>query len=237
MVSGADSGGLDSLQQKLGVRFKDRALLKQALVHSSYLNENPGVFSLSNERLEFLGDAVIGLGVAHELFRIHPAWPEGRLTEARAALVQGESLAVLAEHLGLGASLLMGRGEEASGGRLRPSNLAAAFESLVGALFLDQGYGVAESVTLTLMSDGLDAVGRGDAGKSPKSALQEAVQRKGSSSPSYRITEIAGQDHARRFTAEVSVGDRVLGSGAGARKSEAEQQAAAAALEALDREG
>ena len=221
------------LEEALEVSFRDRGLLQLALTHSSYLHENPGAVPESNERLEFLGDAVLGMAVADELFRIHPGWSEGELTQARASLVQGRTLARVADRLQLGGHLHMGRGEEAGGGRQRASNLAGALESLVGALFLDRGYAAARDLVLTVLSEELAYVRRQDGLKNPKSTLQEAVQATGDSPPTYGIVEASGQDHAPEFTVEVTVGGRVLGRGSGPRKSEAEQAAATEALKAL----
>ena len=131
---------IESLERALGVTFRDRRLLQLALVHSSFTNENPGAPTHSNERLEFLGDAVIGSVVARELYDMHPNWSEGQLTQARTAIVRGDTLAALARRLSLGDYLCFGKGEEESGGRRRDSNLAGALEAVAGALFLDQGY-------------------------------------------------------------------------------------------------
>lgn len=223
----------DSFEEALGVRFDDRALLELAFVHSSYLNENPDAFDESNQRLEFLGDALLGLVVAEELYDRFPDRPEGQLTALRSALVSGETLARLGASLGLGELLLMGRGEEASGGRERPSNLAAALEALVGALFLDQGYGAARDFAVGLLDAEIQVVAEQGAPQSRKSLLQELVQSKGMSSPAYRIVDATGQDHARQFTAEVLVAGEVAGRGTGRRKSQAEQEAAAEALQAM----
>ncbi len=224
---------IESLEVALGVSFRQPDLLRLALTHSSYLNEHAGTFSESNERLEFLGDAVLGAVIAQELYRLHPAWPEGGLTQARSDLVQGDSLAGLAMGLGLGGHLYMGRGEEAGGGRQRPTNLAAAFEALVAALFVDQGYEAARDLILRVFADELSAENHQAAAKNPKSALQEEVQGIGHPLPSYEIVEVKGEGHAPRFTAEVTVAGRVVGRGTGSRKSQAEQAAAAAALAAL----
>ncbi len=224
---------LSSLEASLGVEFEERDLLVLALVHSSYLNENPGSFEESNERLEFLGDAVIGIAVAQELFRLNPEWPEGRLTEARSDLVRRETLARVAARVGLGDHLQMGRGEATGGGRERPSVLASAFEAVVGALFLDQGYDTAEAFIVRVLAPETPRLRRTASTRNSKSALQEAVQAMGAEPPEYRIVHVAGVEHARRFTAEVTVDGRVLGSGTGPRKSTAEQGAAAAALKAI----
>ena len=223
----------DPLEAALGVSFQREDLLRLALAHSSYLNENPGTFPQSNERLEFLGDAIIGAVVAHELYQLYPEWSEGELTLARSALVSGETLAGVAEGLKLGRYLYVGKGEEAGGGRERPTNLAAALEALVGALFLDQGYDATRGFVLRLFSAELSTLGRRSVVRNPKSALQEAVQGRGRSTPSYEIVEVSGEEHAPLFTVEVTVDGRVLGRGTGARKSQAEQAAAADALKDL----
>ena len=224
---------LTSLEQGLGVSFRDRDLLRLALVHSSYLNENLGAFAESNERLEFLGDALIGLVMAHQVYGAYTDMPEGELTALRSALVRGDTLARVADSLHLGRYLVLGVGEEASGGRERPSNLAAAFEAVAGALLLDQGYDVAAAFVRRALSEELSAIESQKAPSNAKSVLQELVQGRGEASPTYRIVEVTGEDHARRFTAEVVVSDKVIGRGTGRRKSSAEQEAAKEALKAL----
>ena len=221
------------LESALGVEFGDRRLLEVALVHGSYLNENPGWSDESNERLEFLGDAVIGSAVAHELYRRNPEWPEGRLTEARAELVRQETLARVAWRLALGGHLRMGRGAAAGGARGRPSVLASALEAVVGALSLDQSYPAAEALVLRLLEPEMAGIEGPPAVRNPKSALQEALQATGGESPTYTIVDVTGADHARQFTAEVCVEGRVLGAGTGPRKSTAERRAAEVALAAL----
>ena len=222
-----------ALEAALGVEFRDRRLLELALVHGSYLNENPGSSEESNERLEFLGDAVIGVAAAHELYRRNPEWPEGRLTEARSDLVRGETLARVASRLALGDHLRMGRGEASGGGRRRPSVLASALESVVGALFLDRGYPDAEALALRLLEPEMPHLERPSVARNPKSALQEALQAAGAKPPTYSIVDVTGEDHSRQFTAEVCIDGRVLGSGTGPRKSTAERRAAEAALAAM----
>ena len=223
----------DELEEALGVRFRDAELRRLALVHSSYLNENPGEYPESNERLEFLGDAVLGMVVAEELYGVNPGWPEGRLTQARAALVQEATLAEAAEEIGLGEMLRMGRGEEAGGGRERASNLSAGLEAVIGAVFLDQGYEVAREVVLRVLGERLSSLGEPEMSANPKSALQEAVQAEGLPSPTYRIVHEEGADHDRLFVAEVTVGGEVAGRGEGKRKSLAEQSAAVEALRGM----
>jgi len=223
----------DKLEGELGVSFNDKGLLTQALVHSSFLNENPGVFSESNERLEFLGDAIIGSAVAAELYSEYDAWPEGMLTAGRSSLVQGDTLARVAARLGLGDHLQMGKGEEAAGGRMRPNNLAATFEAVVGAHFLDCGYDAAADLVLRLLASELSELSEPGASPNPKSALQEAVQSRGQTALFYRIVRVEGQDHARRFTAEVVVDGVAIGAGTGSRKSLAERAAAEDALKSM----
>ena len=221
---------LTSLQDALGVSFNDESLLRLALVHDSFLNENPGAFAESNERLEYLGDAVLGLIVAHELFNRHPDWAEGDLTWARAEVVNGGTLAQVATGLELGELLYIGKGEEKGGGRRRSSNMAAAFEAVVGAVLVDRGYEAARASCLAVLSEAIDAASSGTGPHNPKSKLQELVQRQGRGTPAYSITDVAGEDHLRTFTAEVAVGGQVAGRGTGRRKAEAEQAAARAAL-------
>ncbi len=226
---------LCTLAEALGVRIRDGGRLKLALVHSSYLNENPGEYPESNERLEFLGDAVLGVIVAEELYSAHPAWPEGRLTQARAAVVQESALAEAARSIGLGEMLLMGKGEAVGGGRRRPSNLSAGLEAVIGAVFLDLGYESARGAVLRVLADQLASLEQPDMAANPKSLLQEAVQGEGLPAPSYSIVHEEGADHDRLFVAEVTVGGEVAGRGEGKRKSLAEQEAAAEALRGLGR--
>ena len=223
----------DSLEERLDISFNDKNLLNQALVHSSFLNENPGVFTESNERLEFLGDAIIGSAIAAELFSTYDSWPEGMLTSGRSSLVQGDTLARVAGRLGLGEYLQMGRGEEAAGGRNRSNNLAATFEAVVGAHFLDCGYDAAADLVLRLLKPELSELTEPGASPNPKSLLQEAIQARGQTAPSYRIVKVEGQDHARRFTAEVVVDGEPIGTGTGSRKALAERVAAGDALKTM----
>ena len=220
------------LERKLGVRFKDRELLDQALVHPSFLNEvRPGEPSpASYERLEFLGDAVLSVAVTLELFTRCPGLPEGQLTKLRSSLVKGATLAKVAAKLGLGPYLKLGKGEESTGGRERESNLADAFEALVGAAFLDRGFQKARDLVLRTMQDEIDELLVSGTPEDPKSRLQELVQSAGGAPPRYRVVEEAGSGHDRDFDVEVITEGRVLGRGQGKRKAEAEKQAAARAL-------
>lgn len=227
------AASLSNLQKRLGIQLKDMALLEQALVHASFLNENPDAGLSSNEKLEFLGDAVIGLVVAHALFKERPGMGEGELTSLRSAVVRGQTLARVASELGLGEYLTMGKGEEAEGGRKRQSNLANTFEAVIGAVFLDQGYQNARDVVLRTLNPEIDRILAGEVPQDPKSRLQEIVQSRGMGQPRYRIAEISGPEHSRTFSVEVLVGKGVLGAGVGRRRIDAEREAATMALEAL----
>ncbi|MBI2935189.1 MAG: ribonuclease III [Chloroflexi bacterium] len=213
--------------------FQDRRLLREALVHSSYLNEHPDATSESNERLEFLGDALLDLVIGEEVYRRFSKVPEGDLTLLRSTLVRGDALARVAASLDLGQHLLLGQGEEVNGGRTRPSNLAGAFEAVVGAFYLDQGYEAAKGMILELMAGEIERLVREGVPKDPKSQLQECVQKEGKGSPHYRTVEEHGPEHAKWFVVEVDVGGKVLGRGHGRRKAEAEREAAEVALAQL----
>ena len=228
---------LQSIEEELEINFRDKDLLKLAFVHSSYINENPGVLPESNERLEYLGDAILGLAVARELYRRYPTKQEGDLTSLRSALVRGDTLAEVAHAMHLGEYLLMGVGEDAGGGRERRSNLAAAFEALVGAILEDRGYEAAESFVLKVLARQLDTVEEPGRVKNAKSALQELLQGRGMSPPTYQVVAMTGKDHTRTFTSEVLIDGKVMGKGSGHRKALSEQQAAADALQALQDEG
>lgn len=222
-----------ALQKKLGMRFKQEDLLRQALVHRSYLNENHGFPLPSNERLEFLGDSVMGLVIAEELYKRFPDLPEGELTRIRSVLVCQEALASLAQHLDLGSHLLLGVGEERSGGRQRERNLAGALEALVGAVFLDQGVAAARRLALRLLEGCLSKVAIEEAAVDYKSRLQELIQARHHQAPSYHIAAIKGPEHDPEFTAEVMLEGKLLGSGTGRSKQLAEKEAARQALSRL----
>jgi ribonuclease-3 len=223
----------DPLEQALGVTFKDKRLLQQAFVHKSYLNEHPGEMLESYERLEYLGDAFLGWVVADELYRRFPAFGEGDLTRARAILVQGKALAAIARSLRLGDRLVMGQGEERSGGRERQSNLAAVVEAVLGAVLLDRGAAVARRLVMRWVAEPMEALAGEGAPRDAKSALQEHCQQSGLSLPVYELVEERGPSHDREFAVRVLIDGQVAGQGAGRRKSAAEQAAAAEALKHL----
>lgn len=220
---------LKTLQQRLDVTFADETLLQQALVHPSYLNENPDFDLPSNERLEFFGDSVLGLVVAEQLYIEFPELDEGKLTKMRAALVQKESLAEAAAGLDLGSYLYLGQGEEASGGRKKPTNLACALEAVIGAIFLDQGLVGARETVLQVLESKWLAVSQGEV-PDYKSQLQELIQAKYQVTPVYRLVETSGPNHAKVFVAEVLMGETLLGRGRGRSKRAAEKEAARVAL-------
>jgi ribonuclease-3 len=218
------------LATKLGLEFQDLSLLETALTHSSYLNENPTFSFESNERMEFLGDAVIGMIVARELYEHCPDISEGELTQRRSHVVRSASLARAAQDLDLGRCLRMGRGEEAAGGRERRSNLEAALEALVGAVFLDGGYEAARALVLRILRERINEVVRQGIPRDVKGRLQELTQARGHGQPRYTLLEASGPDHAPTFTVAVEVNGEVYGRGTGNSKGKAEQAAAREAL-------
>jgi ribonuclease-3 len=226
---------LTALQKSIGLNFKDCSLLEQALVHSSYLNENSSFPLPSNERLEFLGDAVLGLVVAEKLYRLFPHLSEGEMTRLRGALVCGETLARLAASLHLGGYLYLGRGEERSGGRSKQTTLAAALEAIMGAIFIDQGFAAAKNFGLELLRGEIQKIMYEGPLPDYKSELQELVQARMRITPAYRMIKVTGPDHNREFIVEVAVGGKVIGKGRGRSKQLAESEAAKAALETLNK--
>jgi ribonuclease-3 len=219
------------LEKQLGFEFKNKNLLLQALTHRSYLNENPSFEVGHNERLEFLGDAVLELVVTEKLYLNYPEKQEGELTSLRAALVNAEMLAHMAQDLGMNDYLLLSRGEKKDTGRARHYILANAFESLVGAVYLDQGYAVAESFIQKHLLFKIDEVVEKKLWKDPKSTFQEEAQERAGVTPHYRVMKEIGPDHQKRFSVGVYVGPELVAEGTGASKQEAEVAAASKALE------
>ncbi len=223
-----------TLQKVLDIRFKDPSLLQQALIHSSYTNENPDTAPVPNERLEFLGDAVLGTIIAEKLYQLLPDATEGELTRLRAALVRRTTLYRLARTIGLSEYLYLGRGEEASGGRHKSNNLAGAMEAVIAAIFLDRGFSAATDFVLCLFDTDLKESARKGAGIDYKSQLQQLTQSRQQETPAYRIVQASGSSHDPLFTAEVFIGDTILGRGCGKSKKLAEAEAAHSALEQLE---
>ena len=225
---------LTRIQGRLGITFRDLSLLQRALTHRSYINEHPGHILEDNERLEFLGDAVLDFIAGAWLYHRFPEMDEGRLTRLRAGLVRTETLAKFAQDFQLGEALLLGRGEDESGGRSRHRNLCGAFEALVGALFLDQGMEAARTFVEPLFGPALDDILGRATDKDPKSLFQEWSQATLGLTPIYRTVDSQGPDHAKQFTVEVVIGSTVIAQGTGHSKQTAAQAAAHHALDALE---
>jgi ribonuclease III len=222
---------LIGFQNKIGITFNTPALLELALVHSSYINENPAKAPASNERLEFLGDAVLGLVIAKSLYQKYPESPEGDLTRFRSSLVRRETLAYIAHSIQLGEYLYLGNGEEAGGGRDKPANLAGVFEALIAAIYLDRGLNIAEDFILKLFKPDIFKEALQGAVTDYKSRLQEIMQAERQITPEYQLINATGPDHDRQFTVEVRIREIVLGRGKGKSKKAAEMEAARIALE------
>ncbi len=222
--------GTRALALRLGHRFADPALLQQSLSHRSWCGEQEGV--PSNERLEFLGDAVLGLVVAQDSYHRFPDFPEGRLAKIRAAVVNARVLAEVADELGIGGVLLLGKGEEGSGGRTKASILADALEAVIGAVYLDAGWPAAQPLVLRLLGDRIDHAAAEPDDFDHKSRLQELTVRRGEGTPHYAV-EGSGPDHDRHYRAEVMVNGTRLGVGEGTSKKDAEQEAARIAWQEL----
>jgi ribonuclease-3 len=225
--------GLKELEERLGYRFRDIGLLQSALTHRSFINENPSLPFKDNERLEFLGDAVLELTITDMLMRTFPDYAEGQLSKLRASVVNEQPLAELARRFRLGEFLLLGRGEESSGGRTKASLLANAFESIIAAMFLDSGFdrtaAFIGSLFTPLMGEGATTAIYHDY----KTAVQEVCQIHFRDVPRYVLVSETGPDHDKRFETSLVMGERVIATGTGRNKKEAEQQAAKAALEIL----
>ncbi len=232
-----DAPSLDELGARLGLALSDPELVRQAFVHSSYFNENPTSSAGHNERLEFYGDAVIGLAVSRLLYDRYPDEDEGFLTARRAALVNRDALALLALDLGLDRHLLLGRGEADAGGATRPSVLAACFEALAGALSLSVGNDATEAALIRVFEPRLEALNEVHGPpKSAKSLLQEWMQRHRRSKPVYHLVSTLGPPHDQEFHVEVRLDGAVAGSGSGSSRQRAEERAAAQALAGLGTE-
>lgn len=222
----------EELQKNIGIKFKDQALMKAAFIHRSYLNEARNIKE-SNERLEFLGDAVLSFLTSYFLYEKYPDYPEGTLTNVRSSLVKTTSLKEVSENLGLGQLLFLSHGEEESGGRNNSSLLADTFEALLGAIYLDQGIEAAKKFVGKYLFPRAEEIVANKSYIDYKSLLQEIIQQGSRVSPTYRVVKSEGPDHAKTFWIEAVAGVTVLGSGQGRSKQEAEQRAAANALEKL----
>jgi ribonuclease III len=224
---------LEALQDRIGYRFRDVQLLQQALIHSSFAFErmkNPK----HNETLEFLGDAVLDLALGYVLFTRFPEMREGKLTKIRAALVNEAGLAEMARAIGLGEHMLLGHGEESSGGGDKSSILSCAYEAVLGALFLDGGFDEAQAFARRWFEPLIERPHLELLATDAKSALQEVLQEQYNEGPAYVLEEETGPAHARTFTVTVRFRDEILGTGSASSKKEAEQRAARAALDKLN---
>jgi ribonuclease-3 len=219
-----------SLELRLGVHFNDPSLLRQALTHRSAVNEGLDVALGDNERLEFLGDAILGAIGAEELYRVFPHASEGSLTNLRAELVRQSGLAHWARSLCLAEEMILGRGEDQRGGRERDGLLASGFEAVVGALYLDQGYEPARALIAALVRERVPSLSPSSRAQDPKSELQYRAQTLFGMLPSYEVVSVEGPEHRPVFTVEVRVGEDVAGRGIGPSKQAAEQDAAQGAL-------
>ncbi len=224
---------MDELGERLGIVLRDPEAIRQAFVHSSFLNENPGAAPGHNERLEFLGDAVIGQVVSRLLFDRFPNEDEGLLTARRAALVNRDSLAAVALDLGLDRYLLLGRGEADGGGASRPSLLAATFEALAGALVVHEGFGTTQRWLRRIFAPLVAPTATEEPHKSAKSRLQEWTQRHHHQKPRYELVDVSGPSHRQAFTVAAVVDDRPMATGHGSSRQRAEENAASATLAQL----
>jgi ribonuclease-3 len=229
----AASADVEELVTRLGRPFNNAELLARSLAHRSWCAETDG--AVSNERLEFLGDAVLGLVVTDHLFLTYPDLPEGELAKVRASLVNSEALAEVATGLDLGSFLLLGKGEAASGGREKPSILADAMEAVIGAVYLDGGWKAAAALVMHLLADRIEEAAAGPGGQDYKTRLQELAARRFEQLPHYEVYD-EGPDHAKRFFASVYLGGVERGQGEGRSKKQAEQGAARAAWVELQRQ-
>lgn len=233
-MTATETTKLNELSAKLGVEFKNLDLLREALTHRSYINENRELNIQHNERLEFLGDAVLELASTRFLFEKYPDRPEGELTSFRAALVRTESLAVESKSVNLGEYIFMSKGEEATGGRNRPYILANTVEATIGAIYMDQGFEATEAVIKKLILWKADEIVNNRLDIDAKSKFQEQAQERVKYTPQYELTSEVGPDHDKVFKMTVKVNNFVFGEGEGHSKQEAEQQAASNALKDWD---
>jgi len=225
---------ISTAERALVLDFHDESLLQRALTHRSYLNENPDYQYEDNERLEFLGDAVLDFVVGGYLYDRFPDQDEGTLTSLRAALVCTQSLSQFADQIRLGDHLLLGRGEAEGGGRRRPAVLCGAFEALIGALYLDQGIEQVRGFTLPLFEPALENILQNNLDRDPKSVLQELSQAYLGHTPRYQTVSTRGPDHDKRFTVAVMINGVIYGRGEGRSKQASAQAAAAEAIEQLE---
>lgn len=227
---------LAAIEASLGLTFRDKTLLQRSLTHRSYVNENIDFLLEDNERLEFLGDAVLDFVTAEYLYHRFPEMSEGQLTSLRAALVRTEALALFALEIDLGRHIYLGRGEEENEGRTRPAILCDCYEALIGALYLDQGLEATRAFVIQAVKPAISQILEDEADKDAKSLLQELSQKHRRITPIYRTVSERGPDHAKEFTVAAIIGRETYGAGVGRSKQTAAQAAAQAALARLERE-
>ncbi len=228
-----DIDQIEAVEHALDVKFGDRGVLVLALTHQSFVNEHPDLPPVSNERLEFLGDSIVGMVVSERMYLGAPDLPEGDLTVRRSQVVRRETLATAARAIGLGQWLVMGKGEASAGGDNRSSNLADTFEAVVGAVYIDRGYEDAFAFVNRWLGEHVDEALRTETRKDPKSLLQEYLQGNGSKPPRYQLVSESGEPSDLVFTMEVVIDQKSIASGSGSRKVDAEREAARKALEIL----
>lgn len=227
---------ISNVEQALNLTFSDKALLQRALTHRSYINENPDYPLEDNERLEFLGDAILDFITGEYLYHHFPEMAEGFLTNLRSALVRTETLAQFAAQLELGDFLFLGKGEEEGGGRNRKAILCDAFEALIGAIYLERGIEFTRHYVQEMIEPALEEILNADSHKDAKSRLQEVAQSLFQITPTYHTIKEEGPDHAKQFTVEALIGQKAYGRGTGLSKQSAAQDAAEKALETLQQE-
>ncbi len=221
----------EEFEKRINIEFDNKELLKTAFTHRSFVNENRRIAKEHNERIEFLGDAVLELAVSDFLFTKYPQKPEGELTAYRAALVNTDSIATAAKKLGMNEFLLLSRGESKDTGRARHSILANSFEALLGAIYLDKGYGVVEKFIGKMLYGEIDEIIKNRLWQDAKSHFQEKAQEKSGTTPNYKTVEESGPDHDKKFVIAVMLGSEQVALGSGSSKQEAEQSAARKAVE------
>lgn len=224
---------LDALQSTIGIRFRNQSFLKQAFIHPSYINENPASDLSDNERMEFLGDALLNMVITEKLYLEFPEMPEGKLTDLRVSLIRQEKLTEQAISYDLGKYLFMSNGENQSGGRTKKNNLANTFEALIAAIYLDQGINTVKKFILNSYQHDIEEIKNGNYMLNYKAMLQELTQQKFKLLPQYRITEASGPDHDKLFNIAVYLGENILASGSGRNKKSAEAEGAHIAYEWL----
>jgi len=232
-ITPLDTDQITSLENALNVMFSDKDVLTLALTHQSYSNEHPDFPAISNERLEFLGDSIVGMVIADRLYSGAPDLQEGDLTVRRSQVVRRETLATAARTIGLGEWLVMGKGEAAAGGDDRSSNLADTFEAVVGAVYVDRGYRQAKAFVNRWLGEHVNEALQTETKKDPKSLLQEYLQANGNTPPRYRLISETGTQSDLVFTMAVVIDDKPIASGIGSRKIDAEREAARFALDHL----